>query len=343
MRRKYATIKDIAHMLGISVSTVSRALRDTYDVSAETRQKVLEAAASCQYKPNFNATGLVKQSTHNLGVLIPTITNYYFSTVITGIQQVAQQHGYNLILYLTNDSPDVEKQVVEELALSSLDGLLACISSRANEYAHFQKLLDGGLPIVFFDRVPDETIRAAKVVQDDYNGAFSAVEHLIERGYTRIAHVTGPQGLQLTENRARGYLDALQKYQLPTQPDWLIHSGFSQKDGEVDLEKLLLSQPTPNAVFAVNDRKAVGVIVGLKKRGIEVGKEIGVMGFTNDPIAEIISPTLSTVAEPAYEIGVESCSILLRQLERGTATSEGTVLGSLIRYGESTIGYEGKV
>ncbi|GAB2802587.1 LacI family DNA-binding transcriptional regulator [Rhabdobacter roseus] len=328
MRPKYTTIKDIAKALDISVATVSRALRDTHDVSPETRDKVLAVAAALNYKPNFNATGLVHQSTHHLGVLIPTITNYYFSTVITGMQEVAHQHGFNLVLYLTNDSPEREQRIVQNLVRTSLDGLLACVSSRAAEYNHFQELLDESMPLVFFDRVPDDTIKTSKVVQDDYEGAFKAVEHLIQSGYTKIAHITGPKGLQLTENRAQGYLDALRKYNLPVRSDWLIYSGFSQQEGEMDAEKLLESRDRPDAVFAVNDRKAVGAILVLKRKGIRVGKEIGVMGFTNDPISEIVSPTLSTVAEPAYELGRASCQLLLNQLKKNTFVQEQVVLRS---------------
>ena len=331
MRRRYTTIKDIAKALNISIATVSRALRDKYDVSAETRQKVLELANELNYKPNFNATGLVQRSTHNLGVIIPGITNYYFSTVITGIQEIAQANGFNIVLYITNDDPAIELQVLRNLSGSSLDGVLACVSARGNNFANFQEMIDDGLPVVFFDRVVS-SIETSKVVQDDYNGAFTAVEHLIKQGYTRIAHITGPKELLLTENRLKGYYKALETYNLPVLDDFIVHSGFSQKDGEADTIHLFEEKKeTPDALFAVCDRKGIGAILTLRKLNIHVGKEVGVIGFTNDPMSEIISPTLSTVAEPAYEIGKMSCELLLKHIRKiNFPAEEITLSGELI-------------
>ncbi|WP_439583572.1 LacI family DNA-binding transcriptional regulator [Dyadobacter bucti] len=336
MRRRYITIKDIAKALDISVATVSRALRDKYDVSFETRQKVLDMAAELNYKPNFNATGLVQRSTHNLGIIIPSITNYYFSTVITGIQQVAQENGFNIILYLTNDSPEAEVTIVKNLAGSSLDGLLACVSAHANNCSHFQEMIDDGLPVVFFDRVASE-IQTSKVMQDDYNGAFAAVEHLISCGYKRIAHITGPKGLFLTENRMKGYYKALEKYGLSLNEDVIIHSGFSQQDGEADVRQLFgAGKDRPDAIFAVNDRKGIGAILALKKLRVQVGKEVGVVGFTNDPISQIISPTLSTVSEPAYEIGKIACELLLKHIRKTNFPAEQVTLSGELIPREST-------
>ncbi|MBS1564385.1 MAG: LacI family DNA-binding transcriptional regulator, partial [Bacteroidetes bacterium] len=227
MAHHFTTIKDIARELKISVSTVSRALRDTHDVSQETRDKVLAMASSLKYKPNFNAIGLANRSTHNIGIILPFITNYYFSTVITGIQEVAYSKGYHIILYITNDSIERELDIVQHLAISSLDGLLATVSSHSASCSHFQQVIDDGVPVVFFDRVASN-IKTSKVMQDDYNGAFEAVEYLLQAGYSRIAHAGGPRGLELTEKRRQGYIDALGKHGLPVREEWMVHSGFSQ-------------------------------------------------------------------------------------------------------------------
>ena len=336
MRRRYTTIKDIAKALNISVATVSRALQDKYDVSAETRQKVLETAIRLNYKPNFNATGLVQRSTHNIGVVIPTITNYYFSTVITGILETAQSNGFHIVLYITNDQPEIELKILKNMSGSSLDGLLACVSSDANNYSYFQEMIDDGLPVVFFDRVA-ETIETSKVVQDDYNGAFEAVEHLINCGYRNIAHITGYKELSLTENRLKGYNNAMEKHNLPVKEDFIIFSGFSQKDGERDITLLFNDrQDLPDAIFAVCDRKAIGAIMELKRRNITVGRDVGVIGFTNDPISEIISPTLSTIAEPAFEIGKVSCELLLKHIKKSSFPAEQVTLSGELISREST-------
>ena len=330
MPQKIVTIKDIARQLGVSAATVSRALRDSYDVSKETREKVLSIANQLKYKPNLNAQGLVSRRTHNIGVILPFITNYYFSTVITGIQEMAWNNGYNIILYVTNDSPERELSILQDLSLTNLDGLLACISAHSDSADYFQHIIDQGIPVVFFDRIQGG-INTSKVMQDDYNGAFEAVEHLIQSGYERIAHISGPKGFALTDNRAQGYRDALKKHNLQIEDKWIAHSGFSQEHGENDVEKILKSPTKPDAIFAVNDRKAVGAMVALKRMKIRIGEEIGVMGFTNDPVSGLISPGLSTIAEPAVEIGTKSCELLIQHITKKNFDPQEIVLpGKLI-------------
>jgi len=324
------TIKDIARALDISVSTVSRALRDTYDVSQETKDKVQQMAVKLRYKPNFNAMGLANGKTHNIGIIIPFITNYYFSTVITGIQEAAYNQNYNIILYVTNDSDEREKKITKDLSVASLDGLLVSTCCASGE--HFEEHISKGVPLVFFDRVIDH-IHASKVMQDDYNGAYQATVHLIEQGYTKIAHIAGPNGQTFTKKRLQGYLDALKRYCLPIHEEWIIHSGFSQEWGESDTLHLL-NKPhhlLPNAIFAVNDRKAVGATLALKKKHIRIGQEMGIIGFTNDPVSSLLSPTISTIAEPAFEVGYRSCELLLQHIHKKlTAIQEITLPGELI-------------
>jgi len=312
---EHVTIKDIARILNISVSTVSRALRDAYDVNPETREKVLQLAKELDYKPNFNASGLAGGGTRNLGIILPFITNYYFSMVITGIQEMAYAKGYNIVLYVTNDSPERELDVVKNLNTQNLDGVLVAVCSDSAANGYFERIIAEGTPVVFFDRVLGG-VDASKVVQDDYNGAFEAVEHLIQQGFTRIAHVAGPLDLDFTRQRLAGYLDALERYDIPVRKEWIVHSGFSQAHGEDDLARLFDQTERPDAVFAVNDRKAIGVMQALKARRVAIGRDFGVIGFTNDTMSTIITPTLSTVAEPAYEVGKMSCELLLQHIVR---------------------------
>lgn len=326
----FTTIKDIAKALKVSISTVSRALRDTYDVSPKTKEKVLATAARLNYKPNYNAIGLAKRSSHNIGIVLPFITNYYFSTVITGMQEVAYERGFNMILYITNDSPERELMIMENLSISGLDGLLVCVSSSSDSCGHFQKVINEGVPVVFFDRVASN-INTSKVMQDDFNGAFEAVKHLIKSGYKRIAHITGPKGLLFTERRLDGYKAALEKFGIPFSEEYVIHSEFSQESGEADTYELLDRSIVPDAIFGVNDRKAMGAILALKNRRIEIGKEIGVVGFTNDPISALISPSLTTISEPAFEIGKLSCELLLNHIAKRNFSPQEIVLpGQLI-------------
>lgn len=335
-KKKPITIKDLARILNISVSTVSRALRDTFDVNQETKEKVLALAAELNYKPNFNATGLAKGSTRNIGIITPHITNYYFSTVITGIQELAFEKGFKIILFVTNDSPERELEIIESIAITSLDGLLVSTSCNTDECAHFQELIDEGLPVVFFDRAPNE-IEASKVVQDDYRGAFQGTTHLIENGYKKIAHIAGPKGLAFTANRLQGYLDALSNHHIAVNENWIIHSGFSQLHGEEDCDRLLALEDRPDAIFAVNDRKAIGAMLSLKKHHITIGAEFGVVGFTNDPISTIISPSLTTIAEPAFEIGQKSCELLIKHITKTYFEGENIVLPNHLIIRQSSI------
>lgn len=336
MKKRPIRIKDIAEILNISVSTVSRALRDTYDVNKETREKVLEVANLLKYKPNLHASALASGNTKNIGVVIPFITNYYFSTVISGIQETAYHNGYNVILLVTNDDAEREQSMIENLSLTSLDGLLISISSNSTIAEHFKSLIDSGISLVFFDRVPKD-IEATKVMQDDFQGAFTATEHLINNGYRNIAHIAGNEQLAFTQNRLQGYLEALKKHNIPVREEWIIYSGFSQQCGEEDTLKLLQLPEPPEAIFAVNDRKAVGAIIALKNSGLRVGKDVGVIGFTNDPISTIIDPALSTIEEPAFEIGKMSCELLIKHIGNKKILPKEIILPSNLIVRESSL------
>jgi len=325
MLKKGFGIKNIAEMLGISVSTVSRALRDAHDINPATKEKVLKLAKELNFKPNKNAAALASGSTKNIGVLIPFITNYYFGTVISGIQEEAYRLGYNIILFVTNDEVEREKQLIHNLDTASLDGLLISLSSNSTDITHFENLIQAGLPLVFFDRVPNE-INASKVMQSDYEGAFLATRHLINKGYKRIAHLAGPESLKFTQERLRGYLNALKQAQLPVRKEYIIHSGFSTQHGLTDTQQLIALQDRPDAIFAANDRKAIGAIQALKSAHINVGVDFGVIGFTNDPICTVIEPNLTTVEEPAFEIGLQSCQLLIKHIKNKEFESRSVVI-----------------
>ena len=199
-----------------------------------------------------------------------------------------------------------------------------------------EELMDNDLPIVFFDRVASD-IKTSKVMQDDYNGAFEAVEHLIKNGYRRIAHIAAPKELTITQKRLQGYIDALKKHNIPVREEWIIYSGFSQESGEKDTYELLKCKVKPDAIFALNDRKAIGAMIALKNKKITIGKEIGVIGFANDPIASVITPTLSTISVPAFDIGKISCELLFKHIKKSNFHPEEIILPGKLIVRESTI------
>jgi LacI family transcriptional regulator len=336
MKGKNVTIKEIAQRLGIAISTVSRALHDAYDVSPETRKKVLALAEELDYRPNPFAVSLVNHRTNIIGVLLPEIATHYFSTVVKGIQDVAYSVGYNVMFFISNESLEREKIILKSLNVNSLDGLLVSVSSETNTSEHFRKLIDKGLPIVFFDRVLSD-INTSKVIQDDYQGAFNATSHLIQQGYLRIAHLAGPKALEIAQKRMQGYTDALAQNNMPIKKSYIIHSGMTQDDGTKDISKLLAIKPLPDAIFAVNDRKAIGAMLALKRYGYKIPQHIGIVGFLNAPTSEVVSPSLTTVEQAAYEIGAKSCQLLIQHIKSPDMEPQTIMMPSKLIIRESSI------
>jgi DNA-binding LacI/PurR family transcriptional regulator len=336
MKSQSVTIKHIAAALNISISTVSRALHDAYDVSPETRQKVLALAEELDYNPNPFAVSLVKHETKIIGVLLPEIATPYFSTVVKGIQDVAYNAGYNVMFFISDESLEREKTILKKLSVNSLDGLLVSVSAETNSSEHIQKLMSKGLPVVFFDRVLKD-IHTSKVVQDDYKGAFNATLHLIQQGCKRIAHLAGPKNLENAQQRAQGYLDALKENDMEAKKNLLIYSGFSQEDGLRDMSKLLGLKPLPDAIFAVNDRKAIGAMIALRRYGYKVPDHVAIISFGNTPISEVVTPTLSTVEQAAYEIGAKSCQLLFAHIKTPDIEPQTVVMPSKLVIRESSV------
>lgn len=329
-------IKHIANLLGISTSTVSRAFRNTHDVKDETKKRVLELADELNFRPNPNASALASGSTKTIGVILPSVQNYYFSTVISGIQEEAFNQGYNVVLYISNDCFEEEKRLLKKISLFSIDGILMALSSDSENTGHLENLISKEFPVVFFDRVP-EGIKASRVMQDDFQGAYQATEHLINNGYRRIAHISGPKDLKFSQNRLDGYRQAMLDNGLEIDDNLILFSRFSRESGYEDTLHLLDSQTRPDAIFAVNDSKAIGSILALKEKKIRVGDEIGVIGFTNDPVGEIIEPKLTTIEEPAFEIGRESCRLLIRHIKSKNFEVRDIVLANRLIKRESTV------
>ncbi|HNR07548.1 MAG TPA: LacI family DNA-binding transcriptional regulator [Saprospiraceae bacterium] len=330
MKNKSVTIKEIARQLGISVSTVSRALHDAYDVNQDTRKKVLALAEQLEYKPNPFAISLVKQQTRIIGVLLPEIATHYFSTVVKGIQDVAYHVGYNVMFFISDESYEREKTIVKNLSANMLDGLLISVSIETTNGDHLKKLTDQGLPLVFFDRyLPD--LPVSRVIQDDYKGAYHVTMHLVQQGYQRIAHLAGPKHMEMANRRMQGYIDALRDARIPIRKEYILHSGFTHEDGIRDVSKLLAVRPMPEAIFAVNDRKAIGAMMTLKKSGYLLPDDMGLAGFTNALISEAVEPGLTTIEQSAYQIGTTSCQLLLDRIKTPDQPPQTIVMpGNLI-------------
>ncbi|MGM0945699.1 MAG: LacI family DNA-binding transcriptional regulator [Bacteroidota bacterium] len=317
MKIGQATIKDIARELNVSSSTVSRALKDYPGISDETKRKVKEVAEKLNYRPNAIALSLRKSRSFTIGVIIPEVVHFFFSTVISGIEEVAYSRGYNVILTQTNEKLTREKSSIETMLSNQIDGFLVSYSKETTDFEHFSKLLDQGYPIVFFDRVPDIP-KAINVMVDDYQGAYDAVTHLIQQGYQRIAHLAGPRNLTISQERERGYRDALTNHGISIDPKMIVECpiGTDDESQKITRELYEKSSVKPDAFFANNDMAAVGAMLACKALGMKVPEEVGIVGFSNWQFCSMIDPSLSSVAQPGFNMGAKATEILLDIIEK---------------------------
>ena len=249
---------------------------------------------------------------------------------------MAYNVGYNVMFFISGESLEREKIILKRLNINSLDGLLVSVSAETSTSEHFQKLLEQGLPIVFFDRVlPD--IVASKVIQDDYQGAFNATSHLIQQGFKRIFHLAGPKNLEMSRQRMEGWIGALEQNGIAVRKDYVLHSGFTQEDGVRDVSKMLGLKALPDAIFAVNDRKAIGAMLALKRYGYKIPQHIALAGFMNSPVSEVVTPALTTVEQAAYEIGAKSCQLLLAHIKSPDMEPQTVMMPSKLIIRESSI------
>ena len=330
------TIKDIARELGISVSTVSRALKDHPDISTETKKQVQQLASQFNYRPNTLALGLRKQKTNTIGVVVPEIIHHFFSSVISGIDDVAYSAGYSTILCQTNEDSERERKCIQNMLDMRADGFLISISKSTTDFSHLQRLTEDGIPIVFFDRVCDDLI-TSRVITDDFEGARIATRHLLEQGCRNIVHLTGPDTLGICRQRREGYATALREAGIEVDPNKIIVAD-SPESLTAQSDKLITIAPDIDGIFALNDSTAITAIQLLQRNGYRVPSDIAVIGFGDGPQTEVVSPTLSTVEQKGYEMGAEAMRMLIRQMEEGVASSEyeTRIFTPILRPREST-------
>ncbi|GAA4353222.1 LacI family DNA-binding transcriptional regulator [Hymenobacter saemangeumensis] len=309
------TIKDIARALNLSTSTVSRALRDSYEISPETKRLVMDYAERINYRPNPIALSLKGSSSRALGVVVPQIANNFFSQAINGIEAIAYNRGYHVIIFQTHESYERELANIQQAVSRRVDGLLISLSSETSDVSHLKALQAQGLPLVLFDRVADE-LNVAQVVADNFGGAYAATSHLLQTGRRRIAHLTIPPYMSITQERLAGYRAALEQYGVPYDENLVRYGTFGPDEADQLVEDLLSQTPRPDAFFTASDRLALGCLTALHRRGIAIPDDISLIGFTNLPAAELLNPPMSTVTQPAQEIGELAAERLIEQIER---------------------------
>lgn len=307
------TINDIARALNLSASTVSKALSDSYEISEKTKKLVVEYARQNNYRPNPIAQSLKKGKSKSIGIVVSTIDNQFFSQVINGIESVAYDEGYNVIITQTHESYELEVLNVNHLTYRSIDGLLISLSTETQNVEHLQKLQSQGLPIVFFDRVSDQ-INTHKVIADNFKGAYEATMHLIDSGYKNIAHITSPAHASITRERFAGYQKALTDRGIAIDEKYIKyckHGGKDLAETENALNELLALPEKPEAIFTASDRITTTVLAMLHKLKVSIPDEIALVGFTNTVLADLLNPALSSVYQPAFDIGKRATEMLL--------------------------------
>jgi LacI family transcriptional regulator len=340
MKFESATIKDIAKALNLSTSTVSRALRGSYEISADTKKQVLEYAEKINYRPNPIALSLKERRSRAIGIVVSEIANNFFSEAINGIESIAYNCGYHVIITHSHESQERERVNVEHLASRGVDGLLISLSSESVDISYIKELHEKGLPIVFFDRITNE-IETHKVVANNYLGAFHATEHLIYEGFKKIAHITSSPYLSISQERLNGYKAALEKHGLAFNESlvkYCNHGGMIVAEVEDALNSLYKSKTKPDAIFAAGDRLTL-VCFSILKTMKQKKFEPGFAGFTNTKVGDLISPALTVVRQPAFEIGQTAIELLIQMIEskRPVTEFETRVLETNLIIRESSI------
>ena len=302
------TLMDIARELNITAATVSRALNDHPAIKDATKKLVKEAAQKLQYQPNKIASSLRLGKTNIIGVIIPSAEINFFGSVIHGIEKIANENNYNVLIYQTNELYEYEKRGVQTFLQSQVDGVLASISKDTINLDHYSEIKKRGVPLVLFDRAID-TLGVSAVVVDDYAGAFAATKHLIQQGCRRIAHIGGQQHVSIFNQRLKGYIDALNVNGIPVNDDLIMYGKVSIDSGRDCMNKLLALPLIPDAVFAVEDFTALGAMQSIKAANKKMPDDIAIVGFANEPFGEYISPSLSTVNQQTVQMGEEAAKL----------------------------------
>jgi LacI family transcriptional regulator len=308
------TLKQIAETLGISVTTVSKALKDYKDVSPITKKAVLEMAKKLHYSPNSFAVNLRTKESKTIGLIIPDVVHHFFSNVINGIIEEAEKHGYLVIILQSSETLELEKKHIELLLNKRVDGILISLSNDSNDDDHLKEVLRREVPMVLFDKI-NKLLKCTKVVINDQKAAIEAVEHLISRGCKKIAHIRGPENPQNAIDRFLGYKKALEKNNIPYDPKLVYTCKIvSLEEGQQFAAQIVKEHPDVDGIFAVTDLVAIGALSYFNEKNIKIPNQIKIIGFSNWLMGQVFTPKLSTIDQPAREMGVAAFDALLEEM-----------------------------
>lgn len=314
---KKLTIKDIAREFNVSISTVSKALNDSYEISETTKKKIQKYAKENNYKPNFNALSLKSRSTKTIGVILPTMLNYFFAQVFKGIEKTALERGYKIITTISNQSFDKEAEIIEMLSNGSIDGFLLSMAKETElnqNFSHFEESIENGTPIVMFDRVA-KSISCDKVITDDLKGARKTVEFLYKKGHKKIAFISTMSDLHIGEQRFEGYKNGLEKVGLPFDEELVLNITERDYKKYIDVVKPFIKSREIDAVITTGESVAVSTMKAVKKNGKKIPKDVAVIAFSNGILARHSSPKMTTISQHGEKMGENAAKILIDKLE----------------------------
>ena len=318
MAKRHVSLKDLATELNVSISTVSRALKNHPDISCEMTRKVQELARARNYTPNPLAMGLLRQETRMIGVIVPDLVTHFFSSVISGIEYVAKQNGYYILISSSSESYEKEVESVRNLLNTRVEGLIVCLSQETKIFDHFDVLVNNEIPLVFFDRVC-RTEEVPSVVADNADAARHVTHHFYENGCRRIAYINGPEHLSISKLRYEGYLQGLQDCRLPFDEELVARCNLSPEDASVATRKLLRLKNHPDAIFGINDTVIFAAMREIKQFGLTIPTDVALVGFTGEFHSTVVEPSLTSVTHPTFEMGQEAARLFFERIQHPTA------------------------
>ncbi|AUP79721.1 LacI family DNA-binding transcriptional regulator [Flavivirga eckloniae] len=333
---KHVTIKDVAKYLNVSVSTVSRAFNDKYDIRKETKELILKTAEEMGYHPNPIAKKLSQNRSLNIGVVVPEFINEYYSEVIIALQESLVSKGYQVLVMQSDENEKQELKNVKTLIYDMVDGLLIAPTIGHENISYYLKRINDGYPIVFLNRV-DESIPASKVIFNNIKWSFFATEHLIRQKYEKIYHLSGYRDLCVSKERIEGFKKAMNKHKISKENYKIIEAGLLAKEGKEVIEDLIFHHDIPDAIFCVNDMVAFGAIKKLKDNGYRVPEDVAIIGFTETRMAELVTPQLSSVKQPTYEMAKAAGELLLKKINNNEIPDETIIMNGELNIRKSSV------
>ena len=301
-KKNKTTIKDIANVLNISAAAVSKALHNDSRISEKTKKAVRQVAENLNYQPNHLASALRSGKSKLVGVIVPKTNSNFFSATIHNIEEVLNKEGYNIIITQSNESYKKECENIDTLLFTQVDGIIVSMANETVDLQHFEKVKQAGIPLITFDRGEND-LNVDYIGIDDYNSSHRIVDHLVEQGCKRIAHIGGFKHTRIYNNRIRGYIDALEKHNLPLEKELLLESNLSTEDGRNKMQELLALDKKPDAVYVAGDYAALGALQVLNEKNIKIPDEIALVGFGDEPFANMVTPKMTSVNQHSYQIG----------------------------------------